>query len=81
VVQPGTTSPNTTPTSKTTGKRKRVKKTPVVSQQLFTFHGGSDTDSEDDDLGVYDNVGMGGGISVGMGGLGVVSGSGRGGRL
>jgi len=75
------TSPTTDPPGKTPPKRKRAKRSHEVPQQLYTFRGGSDTDSDDDDVAEFDTTGMGGGISVGMGGLGVVSGAGRGGRL
>lgn len=71
---------------KTSAKRKRVKKTheSVSQQRLYTFPTGeSDSESDEDESPSYSGGGMtmGGGISVGMAGFGVVSGAGRGGRL
>ncbi|RDB22039.1 Protein priB [Hypsizygus marmoreus] len=83
---PTTTSPPTA-VAKSSTKRKRAKKNPSGAephQPLYTFQGGgSESDSDDDETGFSGgHVSMGGGISVGMGGLGVVSGhGGRSGRL
>jgi len=65
---------------RTSAKRKRAKKSETeLETQLYQFEGGSGSDSDEEDLGI--NMSMEGGISVGMGGLGVVTSAGKVGRM
>lgn len=64
---------------RTSEKRKRAKKTKAVLEtQLYQFEPGSGSDS-DEDLGI--NMSQEGGISVGMGGLGVVTSAAKVGKM